>query len=56
MLCDHMMKAKRLTNFLFPYVVLISKFIEYFGVNVESSLAHKIISHVSICTKWASQR
>ena len=28
----YMMKAKRLTDFKLPYVVLISKFIEHFGV------------------------
>jgi len=32
---DHMMKAKRLTDFKLPYVVLISKFIEHVGVDVE---------------------
>jgi len=29
------MKAKRITNFKLPYVVLISNFIEHFGVDVE---------------------
>ena len=37
-LCDHMLKAKRLTDFRFPYVVLVCKFIEYFGVYVEDEL------------------
>jgi len=32
------MKAKRLMDFRLPYVVLISKFIEYFGVDVEDVL------------------
>jgi len=32
---DHMLKAKRLTNFRLPYVVLVSKFIEHFGIDVE---------------------
>jgi len=32
---DHMLKFKRLTNFKLPYVVLISKFIEHFGVDLE---------------------
>ena len=31
-ICDHIMKAKRLTNFKLPYVVLIFKFIEHSGV------------------------
>jgi len=34
----HMLKAKRLTNFRLPYVVLVSKFIEYFGIDVEDEL------------------
>ena len=37
-LCDHMLKAKRLTNFRLSYVVLVSKFIEYFRINVEDEL------------------
>jgi len=28
------LKAKRLTDFRLPYVVLVSKFIEYFGIDV----------------------
>ena len=35
---DYMIKAKRLTDFKIPQVVLISKFIEYFGVDVEDEL------------------
>jgi len=35
---DHMMKANRLTYFKLPYVVLISKFIKHFGVDVEGEL------------------
>jgi len=35
---DHVMKAQRLTDFNLPYVVLISKFIEHFGVDVEGEL------------------
>jgi len=35
---DHMLKAKRLTDFRMPYVVLVSKFIEYFGIDVEDQL------------------
>ena len=38
MLHDHMLKAKRLTGLKLPYVVLMSKFIEYFGVDVEDEL------------------
>ena len=46
---DHMLKAKSLTDFKLPYVVLISKFIEPFGVDVEKEL-HKsigLLNHVS---------
>jgi len=48
-ICDHMMKAKWLTNFKLPYVVLISKFIEHFGVDVEGELEKSIdqLNHVS---------
>jgi len=35
---DHMLKAKRFTDFRLPYVVLVSKFIEYFGIDVEDEL------------------
>jgi len=30
-----MLKAKRLTDSRLPFVVLVSKFIEYFGVDVK---------------------
>jgi len=33
-----MLKANRLTNFRLPYVVLVSIFIEYFGIDVEDDL------------------
>jgi len=35
---DHMLKAKRLIDFKLPYVVLVSKFIEYFGIDVEDEI------------------
>ena len=35
---DHMLKAIRLSNFRLPYVMLVSKFIEYFGVDVSDEL------------------
>ena len=46
---DHMLKAKRLTNFRLPYVVLMSKFIEYFGIDVEDELEELIglLNHTS---------
>ena len=44
-----MMKANKLTNFKLPYVVLISKFIEHFGVDVEGELEEStgLLNHVS---------
>ena len=47
---DHMMKAKRPTDFKLPYVVFISKFIEHFGVDVERELEEStgLLNHVSI--------
>jgi len=46
---DHMLKAKRLTNFRLPYVVLVSKFIEYFGIDVEGELEEStgLLNHTS---------
>jgi len=35
---DHMLKAKGLMDFKPPYVVLVSKFIKYFCVDVEDEL------------------
>ena len=35
---DHMLKAKRLTDFRLSYVILVSKFIEYVGVDIEDEL------------------
>jgi len=48
-ICDHMIKAKRLTDFKLPYVVLISKFIKHFGVDVERELEEStgLLNHVS---------
>jgi len=44
------MKPKRLTNFKFSYVVLISNFIKHFGVDVEGELEEStgLLNHVSI--------
>ena len=46
---DHMLKAKRLTDFRLPYVVLVSKFIEYFAINVEDELEEStgLLNHTS---------
>ena len=44
-----MLKAKRLTYFRLPYVVLESKFIEYFGIDVEDALEEStgLLNHTS---------
>jgi len=46
---DHMMMAKRLMDFKLPHVVLISKFIEHFGVDVKGELEEStgLLIHVS---------
>jgi len=46
---DHMFKAKWLTDFRLPYVVLVSKFIEYFGIDVENELEEStgLLNHTS---------
>ena len=43
------MKEKRITNFKLPYVVLISKFIKHFGVDLEGELEEStsLWNHVS---------
>jgi len=44
-----MLKAKRLADFRLPYVVLVSKFIEYFGIDVEDELeeSSRLLNHTS---------
>ena len=46
---DHMLKANKLTDFRMPYVVLVSKFIEYFGIDVEDELKEStgLLNHTS---------
>jgi len=46
---DHMLKAKRFTDFRLPYVVLVFKFIEYFGIDVEDELEEStgLLNHTS---------
>jgi len=46
---DHIMKVKRLMDFKLSYMVLISKFIEYFGVDVDDKLEEptSTLNHVS---------
>jgi len=46
---DHMLKAKRLMNFRLPYVAFVSKFIEYFGIDLEDELEEStgLLNHTS---------
>jgi len=46
---DHILNAKRLMDFRLPYVVLVSKFIEYFGIDVEDELEEstRLLNHTS---------
>ena len=46
---DHVLKAKRLTNFRLPYVVLVSNFIKYFEIDVEDELEEStgLLNHTS---------
>jgi len=39
---DHMLKSKRLTNYIFPYVVLILKFLKHFGVDLDGESSEVI--------------
>jgi len=41
---EHMQKSIRLCDFHYPYVILISKLLHYFEVDIEEELA-KIIKH-----------
>jgi len=50
---DHMLKVKRLTNFRLPYLALVSKFIEYFGIDVDDELKESSgQNRLSQCGKW----
>jgi len=44
-----MLKAKRLSNFKLSYVVFVSKFIEYFGIDVKDELKEStgLLNHIS---------
>jgi len=43
---EHMLKSKRLADYRFPYVILVSKLIDYFGVDI-SNVRNKTIKAVS---------
>jgi len=33
---EHMLKSKMLANYRFPYVILVSKLIDYFGIDTSN--------------------
>jgi len=33
---EHMLKSKRLTNYRFPYAILVSKLIHHFGIDTSN--------------------
>ena len=33
---DHMLKSKRLTDYRFPYAILVLKLIDYFGIGTSN--------------------
>jgi len=43
-----MNKSKRLTDYRLPYVVLVSKMIEHFGVDLEEKLIETVKAHNEI--------
>jgi len=47
---EHMMKSKRLVAYRIPYVVLVSKFIEYFCVPLDGELSEPFKQHHEVTT------
>ena len=45
---DHMQKVTRLSDFHYPYVILISKFLHYFEVDLEEELSEVVKSSSEI--------
>jgi len=45
---DHMQKATRLCDFHYPYAILITKFLQYFEVDLEEELAEVVKSSSEI--------
>ena len=35
---EHMMKSKRVVDYRFPYAIMVSKFLDYFEVDVKDEL------------------
>jgi len=49
---EHMLKSKRLTDYRFPYAILVSKLIDYFGVDTsnERNETVKVVSEIDNAT------
>jgi len=50
MLGEHMMKSKRLVDYRISYVVLVSKFIEYFRVPLDGEPSEPVKQHHEVIT------
>ena len=49
---EHMLKSKRLTYYRFPYAILVSKLINYFGIDTsnERNETIKVVSEIDNST------
>ena len=45
---EHMVKTRNLVDYCIPYVVLVSKFIEYFGVDLKDELVEIVKPHKEV--------
>ena len=50
MIKDHISKTKKLDDYKIPYVVMVSKFIEHFGVDLEGEITEVVKPHKEITT------
>ena len=46
---EHMLKFVRLSDYRFPYVIIVSKFLQYFGINLDEELRELVNN------SWVSQ-
>ena len=49
---EHMLKSKRLTDYRFPYAILVSKLIDHFGIDTsnERNETIKVVSDIDNST------
>ena len=49
---EHMLKSKRLTDYRFPYAILVSKLIDHFGIDTtnERNETIKVVSEIDNST------